>query len=61
MQQVICPIDSLPCEKNCPDRYTDAPEGGCVLTTAAEMGGTVMNLGGGYSAILFHPNGGGCR
>lgn len=33
---VLCPIDQMPCEKNCPDRYRDRPEGGCLLTTLLE-------------------------
>lgn len=28
MKQIICPIDGKPCEKSCPDRYTDRKEGG---------------------------------
>lgn len=38
MNQLICPIDGKPCETDCPDRYTDRPEGGCFLTTAIEFG-----------------------
>jgi len=56
MKQIICPIDGKPCEKNCPDRYTDWREGGCVLTTAQELGATIINLGGGNFASLFQPS-----
>ena len=35
---VICPLDGLPCEKGCPDRYKDRPEGGCLLTTSLAAG-----------------------
>ncbi len=27
MKDVICPLDGQPCEKDCPDRYTDHPGG----------------------------------
>lgn len=30
-KQRICPLDGMPCSKNCPDRYPDDPAGGCVL------------------------------
>ena len=46
MNQIICPLDNLPCEADCPDRYKDQPEGGCFLTTAQELGATVLALGG---------------
>lgn len=55
MKQLICPIDGKPCEADCPDRYHDEPEGGCFLTTAQEMGGKIMDLGGGDVAIMFRP------
>lgn len=44
MKDVICPLDGKPCEKDCPDRYFDAPEGGCFLTTALELGIAVVVL-----------------
>lgn len=44
MNQVICPIDGLPCERNCPDRYIDRPEGGCLITTALELDFNVIAL-----------------
>ena len=44
MKQIICPIDGKPCEKGCPDRYTDRKEGGCVLTTAQGLGATIINF-----------------
>ncbi len=39
---VICPLDGLPCEKGCPDRYKDRPEGGCLLTTSLAAGCHVL-------------------
>ncbi len=44
MQQVICPIDNKPCEVDCPDRYRDALEGGCLMTTAMEFGVNLLIL-----------------
>lgn len=58
MQEMICPLDGKPCEKDCPDRYIDQPEGGCWLTTAQELGGHVLDLGGGYAGVLFRPTDG---
>ena len=29
--QRICPLDGKPCEKDCPDRYQNDPQGGCIL------------------------------
>ena len=31
---VLCPLDDTPCTKDCPDRYKDRAEGGCLLTTS---------------------------
>lgn len=56
MKQIICPIDGKLCEKVCPDRYIDRPEGGCILITAQELGATIIDLGGGNFASLFQPN-----
>lgn len=44
MRQVICPLDGKPREQDCPDRYIDQPEGGCILTTAEELGAQVVVL-----------------
>jgi len=55
MKQIICPLDSRPCELDCPDRYKDAPEGGCFLTTAQEFGATILSLGGNDVGLLFMP------
>lgn len=44
MKEIICPLDNKPCEQNCPDRYTDTPDGGCFLTTAMELGITVVTI-----------------
>ena len=49
MSQVICPLDNLPCVRDCPDRYHDTPEGGYFLTTALEMGVNVMVIQEGRS------------
>ena len=54
-KDITCPIDSRPCERDCPDRYTDRPEGGCLLTTALELGCSLVTLGGQDVAILFPP------
>lgn len=56
MKDLICPLDGKPCEKDCLDRYTDRPEGGCSLTTAQELGGSVFDLPGAFAGILFTPN-----
>ncbi len=57
MIQKICPLDGKPCSTDCPDRYTDQPEGGCFLTTAAAEGAQIADLGSGYAAIIFNPEG----
>ena len=44
MNEFICPYDGRPCDPNFPDRYIDQPEGGCILTTAAELGCKVFIL-----------------
>lgn len=54
MSDRICPLDGKPCEKDCPDRFHDTPDGGCLLTMAQDMGGNVMTieeLGGGQYAL----------
>lgn len=55
MKDVICPLDGRPCEKDCPDRYTDQLNGGCTLTTARELGAKIIDLGGGDIGMLFIP------
>jgi hypothetical protein len=55
MREIICPIDGKPCEKDCPDRYTDRVEGGCILTTAQEVGARIISLGGCDFGMVFHP------
>ena len=55
MKQIICPLDKRPCDKNCPDRYTDQPEGGCYLTTAQELGSHICDFGNGTVGMLFAP------
>lgn len=32
---VTCPYNGRPCEKNCPNRYWDRPEGGCLFADLA--------------------------
>ena len=49
-ETVICPFDGRPCEYDCPDRYVDVPEGGCVITTALSLGISVL--------AVFNENGG---
>jgi hypothetical protein len=44
MKDIICHLDNKPCEKDCPDRYVDRPEGGCFITTALEQGVTVVTI-----------------
>ena len=46
MTDVICPLDGKPCEKECPDRFVDTPDGGCLLTMALGVGASVMYLDG---------------
>lgn len=55
MNQVKCPLDGKPCERDCPDRYQDRPEGGCFLTIAQSMGAQILDLGGGSVGMLFMP------
>lgn len=57
MNQVICPIDQLPCEADCPDRYHDTPEGGCFLTTAMELGFKMAAFQNGDCALVYTPKG----
>ena len=38
MNEVICPVDGRPCDPECPDRFMDLPEGGCVLTLEMDLG-----------------------
>lgn len=58
MDQLICPLDGSPCERDRPDRYVDQPEGGCILTTAQELGARIIHLGGGNVGMLYTPEGG---
>lgn len=53
MKQLICPLDGKPCEADCPDRYRDEPEGDCMLTTAQELGGKILDFGGGSIGMMF--------
>ena len=55
MKDVICPLDGQPCEKDCPDRYTDYPGGGCALTTAQVLGMKIIDLGHGNIGMMFIP------
>lgn len=54
MNDRICPLDGKPCEKDCPDRFHDTPDGGCFLTMVQDRGGNIMtieDLGGGQYAL----------
>lgn len=54
MNDRICPLDGKPCEKDCPDRFHDTPDGGCLLTMVQDRGGnilTIEDLGGGQYAL----------
>lgn len=55
MEQLRCPLDGQPCEQDCPDRYKDQPEGGCLLTTARELGAKIIRLDGNKVRLLFSP------
>ena len=56
MKQLICPLDGKSCEADCPDRYRDQPEGGCMLTTAQELGFQIMDLGDGWGGMPYVPS-----
>lgn len=58
MEQLICPLDGKLCERDCPDRYRDKPDGGCLLTTAQELGAKIFDFGGGDVGMMFLPGGG---
>lgn len=55
MKDRICPIDSRPCEKDCPDRFKDTPDGGCLLTLFEDMGAQIVHLGGQEYGAVFMP------
>ncbi len=42
--QLLCPLDGKTCETNCPDRYVDQAEGGCLMTDVLKRGGAVIVL-----------------
>lgn len=46
MKDRICPLDGKPCEKDCPDRFHDTPDGGCRLTIVQDMGGKLLFVDG---------------
>lgn len=50
MEQLICPLDGKTCERDCPDRYG---EGGCLLTTAQELGAKILDFGGVNVGMMF--------
>ena len=52
MEQLICPLDGKTCERDCPDRYG---EGGCLLTTAQELGAKSLDFGGVNVGMMFLP------
>ena len=53
MEQLICPLDWKTCERDCPDRYG---EGGCLLTTAQELGAKILDFGGVNVGMMFLSN-----
>jgi len=55
MKQVICPLDGKPCQEGCPDRYVGGA--GCLLSTAKELGATILSMGGDRVGVLFSPEG----
>ena len=56
MNEIICPLDGRPCAPSCPDRYIDQPEGGCLLTTLAEISDAVIvGKGGAFHALPHLP------
>ena len=50
--QLLCPLDGKPCERDCPDRYRDRPEGGCFLTTFLAFPNTRLLAVSGRAPIL---------
>lgn len=53
MKELLCPLEGEPCERDCPDRYHGRPEGGCMLTTAQELGAKILDFGGGSVGMMF--------
>lgn len=45
-ERPYCPLDGKPCEKDCPDRFHDTPDGGCQLTIVQDMGGKLLFVDG---------------
>lgn len=39
---VICPVDGRPCAPDCPDRFYDRPDGGCLMTELQAHGASVL-------------------
>ena len=58
VREVTCPLDGKPCDPECPDRFHDRPEGGCVLTLAQDLGAAVKPINDEYAVIIFTPEGG---
>lgn len=56
LKEIICPLDKLPCQQDCPDR---SPDGGCFLSAAAGVGGHIVQLSRDTAAVIFYP-GEGC-
>lgn len=56
MKQLTCPLNGKPCALDCPDRYHDQPEGGCILTTAQEESAHIIDFGDGNVGIVFLPD-----
>lgn len=45
MQQIICPADGRPCDPDCPDRFHDREEGGCLMTMLLEHSDATLIIG----------------
>lgn len=54
---VICPLDDTPCTKDCPDRYKDRAEGGCLLTTSLAAGCHVLSDNPNGQLFFLFPDG----
>lgn len=44
MHIVTCPIDGKPCDPECPDRFIDRAEGGCLMTMLIEHSDSVLYI-----------------
>ena len=58
MQAIICPLDGAPCDPECPDRWNDRPEGGCLLSMLMEHSDASLITSGNFHTIIFNQGGG---